>query len=148
MENGNIKKIEHKRKGVTCNTTVTEVKHVCNTEIEKEKELEIDKEIEVKEKKTKPAKHKYGEYKKVLLTDDEFNKLKDEYPLSHMIIIQYLDEYKEMNGKSYKNDYLAIKKWVINACKEKNLIKDVKIEKIPESVTRVMKKVNDDFNDF
>lgn len=139
--------IEKKQKLLTSPSDESVTENVT-TEKELEIEKDIDKEKEVKEKKTKPTKHKYGEYKKVLLTDDEFNKLKEEYPNSHMVIIQYLDEYKEMYGKTYKNDYLAIKKWVITACKEKNLIKDIKIEEVPKSVKRVMKKENNDFNDF
>lgn len=100
-------------------------------EIEKEKELDIEKEekkdvpdtnvgnTRVLSKNTRaPSKHIHGEHKKVRLTDDELNKLKSEYSNSDELI-QYLDEYKAMTGKTYKSDYLAIKKWVVNAVEEK-----------------------------
>lgn len=79
-------------------------------------ELEIDKELELDKKKEK--KRKYGEYKNVLLKDDEFEKLKAEYS-NWEDLIKYLDEYIEMKGYKAKSHYLAIRKWVVNAVKEK-----------------------------
>lgn len=71
-------------------------------------------------KSKKPTKHKYGEYKHVLLTDDEFNKLCNEYgDVMANESITFLDEYIEMKGYKAKNHYLAIRKWVIDAVKEK-----------------------------
>ena len=64
-------------------------------------------------KEEKEVKHKYGEYKNVLLKDSEINKLKSDYPLEYDGFIKYLDEYIEMKGTKYKSHYLAIKKWVI-----------------------------------
>lgn len=68
------------------------------------------------------TKHKYGEYKNVLLKDSEIEKLKQDYPEnnipSYEDLIKYLDEYIEMKGYKAKSHYLAIKKWVVNACKE------------------------------
>ena len=74
---------------------------------------------EIKEKETKvnkniAAKHKFGEYKHVLLSDSEYQKLMDEYP-NHEELIKFLDEAIEMKGYKYKNHYLAIKKWVVDA---------------------------------
>lgn len=72
--------------------------------------------------KNKEEKHKYGEYKNVLLKDSEIEKLKQDYPEnnipSYEDLIKYLDEYIEMKGYKAKSHYLAIKKWVVNACKE------------------------------
>ena len=68
------------------------------------------------EKDKKPKKHKYGEYNHVLLTDEEYDKLMNEYP-NHKEIIKYLDEAIEMKGYKYKSHYLAIKKWVVDAVK-------------------------------
>ncbi len=66
------------------------------------------------------TKHKYGEYNNVRLTDDEINKLNEELG-SHMTTacITFLDEYIEMKGYKAKSHYLAIKKWVVNAVKER-----------------------------
>lgn len=68
----------------------------------------------------KPSKHKYGEYKHVLLTDKEFDKLTDDFgsELRDKAIV-FLDEYIAMKGTKYKSHYLAIRKWVIDAVKEK-----------------------------
>ena len=69
-------------------------------------------------KKQKQVKHKYGEYKQVLLTDEQYNKLKNEYS-NYEELIKELDEAIEMKGYKYKNCYLAIKKWVVDAVKSK-----------------------------
>lgn len=68
----------------------------------------------------KKEKHKYGEYKHILLTDNELNKLNAEYGEEKtQKAITYLDEYIEMKGAKYKSHYLALKKWVFEALKEK-----------------------------
>lgn len=66
------------------------------------------------------TKHKYGEYNNVRLTDDEINKLNEELG-AHMAAacITFLDEYIEMKGYKAKSHYLAIKKWVVSAVKER-----------------------------
>lgn len=64
----------------------------------------------------KASKHKYGEYKNVLLKDEELQKLKKEYQ-NWEELIQYLDEYIEMKGYKAKSHYLCIKKWVVDAVK-------------------------------
>ena len=72
----------------------------------------------------KPQKHKYGEYQHVLLTDQEFKKLQEEYGNADDLI-RYLDEYIEMKGYKAKSHYLCIKKWVVDAV-SKNTPKTVK----------------------
>jgi len=72
----------------------------------------------------KASKKKYGEYKNVLLKDEEFEALKKEYPLgksepSYEELIAFLDEYIEMKGYKAKSHYLCIIRWVIQAVKEK-----------------------------
>ena len=66
------------------------------------------------------TKHKYGEYKHVMLKNSEYEKLADEYgePMREDCIT-FLDEYIEMKGYKAKNHYLCIRKWVVNAVKEK-----------------------------
>lgn len=61
-------------------------------------------------KNKKPQKHKYGEYKHVLLTDEEYKKLKDKVD-NREEWIKKLDEGIELKGYKYKNHYLAILKW-------------------------------------
>lgn len=62
------------------------------------------------EKKSKPVKHKYGEYNNVLLTDDELEKLKAEYP-DWEERIERLSSYVASTGKSYKSHYATIRNW-------------------------------------
>lgn len=103
-------KQENEQKALQCNTNATN----CNTEID------IEKEIELRDKdKVKEIKRKYGEYQNVKLTDKEYNSLISEYGSSTDEIIKYLDEYIEMKGTKYKSCYMAIKKWVVAAVKEK-----------------------------
>jgi len=71
-------------------------------------------------KNKKPLKHKYGEYKKVLLTDEQKEKLiKDLGENLFSKCITFLDEYIEEKGYKSKNHNLAIRRWVINAVKER-----------------------------
>lgn len=67
-----------------------------------------------------PKKHKKGEYGHVLLTDEQEDKLIEEYgEIVTAKAITFLDEYIEMKGYKAKNHYLAIKKWVIDAVRER-----------------------------
>ena len=62
----------------------------------------------------------YGFYKHVKLSEDDLKKLEDEYgTLMTNACITYLDEYIEMKGYKAKNHYLCIRKWVVDAVKEK-----------------------------
>ena len=65
---------------------------------------------------THTQKHKYGEYKNVLLTDEEYNKII--VMQDGKEAIEYLSEYIEMKGYKARSHYLCILKWVFNALKE------------------------------
>lgn len=69
------------------------------------------KEKEKNIKKEKSAKHKYGEYNNVLLTDDDIERLKSKLPDTWQKWIETLSEGIELKGYTYKNHYLAILKW-------------------------------------
>ena len=58
----------------------------------------------------KAEKHKYGQFNNVLLTDDELQKLKSEYP-DWQKKIDNLSYYIGSTGKSYKSHYLTILNW-------------------------------------
>lgn len=84
---------------------------VSDIDIEEEKEREKDNNIlSPSPKSKKPSKHKYGEYKNVLLTDEEYEKLKAEYP-DYEDRIDRLSSYVESTGKSYKSHYATIRNW-------------------------------------
>lgn len=86
-------------------------------EKEKDKESDIkdiisdsDESAPAPAKKSKPVKHKYGEYKNVLLTDDELQKLKTEYS-DYEERIERLSSYVASTGKPYKSHYATIRNW-------------------------------------
>lgn len=83
-------------------------------EFEDIKQLELPKEIKKKEKKKEKKKQefkKYGEYQNVLLTNEQYEKLKNEFPFDYEERIQNCDNYCQSFGKKYE-DYLAtIRNW-------------------------------------
>lgn len=76
----------------------------------------IDDNILIREN-ARTQKKAYGEFKNVLLSDDEYNLLIEQFGNPEQLI-KRLDEYKEQSGKQYNSDYMAIRKWVVNAVKE------------------------------
>ena len=63
------------------------------------------------EEEKKPPKHKYGEYRNVLLTDEELAKLKAEYPSDWSARIDRLSEYIASKGAKYKSHFATIRSW-------------------------------------
>ncbi len=102
-----------KQKLLESNVTVTDtIALPCHTEI-RDKSIEIrDKDKDICFDKSKPTKHKYGEYHHVLLDDNQYERLKKLYGDSLDEHIRILDEYIETSGKKYKNHSLVIQKWV------------------------------------
>lgn len=80
------------------------------TDIDIDKELDKEEEELPKGNSKKPSKHKYGEYNNVLLTDDELDKLKNEYS-DWEDRIERLSSYVASTGKSYKSHYATIRNW-------------------------------------
>ena len=71
-------------------------------DIDKDKNKSISK---------KSPRHKHGEYQNVLLSDDDLEKLKAEFPSDWDQRIQRLSEYMASSGKSYKNHLATIRNW-------------------------------------
>ena len=69
---------------------------------------ESDEDINVP---TKPVRHKYGAYKNVLLTDEDMDKLQEEFPQDWPGRIERLSEYMASTGKKYKNHLATIRNW-------------------------------------
>lgn len=63
------------------------------------------------QKRKKPPKHKYGSYKNVLLSDEDLEKLKSEFPDDWESRIERLSEYIASTGKRYKNHLATIRNW-------------------------------------
>jgi len=58
-----------------------------------------------------PTRHKYGSYKNVLFTDEEYAKLQAEFPGDYSERIERLSEYIASTGKSYKSHLATIRSW-------------------------------------
>ena len=87
---------------------------VINTNINTVKKPYINTDSK-KQKKQPEKRTKYGEYKHVLLTDTQHNKLLEEWGETETTrMITLLDEGIEEKGYKYKNFYLALKKWKSN----------------------------------
>lgn len=68
--------------------------------------------------KETPVRHKYGIYKNVLLTDEQYEKLQQEFPFDYEERIDNVSEYCQSHGKTYK-DYLAtIRNWARKESKQ------------------------------
>jgi predicted phage replisome organizer len=88
-----------------------------------------DKSIEYRvknkeEELKKETRHKHGQYKHVLLTDNEYEKLKNEWGECELLrMINVLDEGIEAKGYKYKNYYITIKNWKKNDDEKKGIKK-------------------------
>lgn len=129
---------------------VTNLKQKCNESKSIELDIELDKRKDINVEKKEPIasdfsacdldemtlklkKHKYGKYKNILLTDEEYKKLESKQ--DGLNAIEYLSEYREYKGYKAKSDYLAILKWVFNAMKEDK----IKQERINNAEARTTK---------
>lgn len=116
------------RELLQCNTSATQMQRVGN--VEKEKEIEKEK------------KNIYGEYKHVRLKESELKKLQDEFgEVTTQECITFLDEYIEMKGYKAQSHYLCIRKWVVDAVKERKA-------KAPKSTFNDIEKHTDWNDDF
>lgn len=74
---------------------------------------QVDTEISIDKNsidKNSNIRHKYGAYKNVLLSDDEMEKLKSEFP-DWKERIERVSEYCASTGKTYKNYLATIRTW-------------------------------------
>lgn len=90
-----------------CPRTSADVPHL---DIDIEGDIDIDKDKNKSISKKSPR-HKHGEYQNVLLSDDDLDKLKAEFPSDWDQRIQRLSEYMASSGKSYKNHLATIRNW-------------------------------------
>lgn len=81
-----------------------------DTQYSKDKFKVVEGSLEDKEADKPPIRHKYGEYKNVLLSDDELEKLKSDIP-NYLQLIERLSEYMASTGKKYKSHYATIRAW-------------------------------------
>lgn len=116
------KKTQTKNNNFASNFALAKIQ--ANSEYENEYEYDIEYKnksildnIQKVSNSKKVNKQKYGEYKNVLLTDEEYKKLNDEFGNVDELI-KFLDEY--MGEKTYKSKshYLSIRRWVVGAVNE------------------------------
>lgn len=103
------KRLERSRKRdivTTLSGQSPKLSQTCHTEIEKDIDIDIEKE-------KKEKKHVYGEYRHVLLSDSDMEKLKARFtdPEDLNRRISTLDKWIEEKGTKYKNHYLTINRW-------------------------------------
>lgn len=79
--------------------TNTETKTKANTETKRDRAHDA------------PTRHRYGEYKNVLLSDLELEKLKSEFPDDWQERIERLSGYIASSGKKYKSHLATIRNW-------------------------------------
>lgn len=103
-EMSEYKKQEYQKQGV-------EFQEVEKQEVEKqevEKVGQINTNIQNTKKQNTDIKREYGEFKNVLLTDDEYKKIEGINALSQ---IENLSRYIASTGKRYKSHYATILNW-------------------------------------
>ncbi len=79
----------------------------------------LDKDID-KNKNKKKEINKYGEYQNVFFTDEQYEKLKIEFPNDYNNRIEKLDLYIQSTGKKYKDCLATIRNWARNESKKGN----------------------------
>lgn len=118
------------------NVTVKKILVILNNEIQNENDNDNENENENEvsyhdtltnratnreepKKEEKEVRHKYGEYKNVLLSDNDMEKLKAEFPQDYKERIERLSGYIAQSGKTYKSHLATIRNWA-RKDKEKN----------------------------
>ena len=82
--------------------------------------IQSNKTKQNKTKKEKAVRHKYGQYQNVLLSDDELEKLKTEFPSDWQERIERVSEYCASKGATYKNYLATIRNWAKRDIKNKD----------------------------
>lgn len=81
-------------------------------------------------KKKKPARHKYGQYDNVLLTDDDLENLKKEFPTDYQERIDTLSAYMRSTGKAYKDHLATIRNWARRETRAKPVAKQTAFDRM------------------
>ena len=76
-----------------------------------ETQVRLGKDRLGKSREDKAPRHKHGEYKNVLLSDEDLSKLQKEFPGDWAERIERLSTYMASTGKSYKNHLATIRNW-------------------------------------
>lgn len=83
------------------------------SDLRKIKRVPLKKRPRKKASTSKPPRKKYGEYKHVLLTDEQYERLvKDFGETTVKQYIQAVDEYVQQKGETYQDYNLTIRKFI------------------------------------
>ena len=94
-----------------CQVVTERLPDGCHS-IDKNRLVEISEvEDSIEAAPPKLTRHKYGLYENVLLTDEEYEKLQEEFPHDYSERIERLSEYMASTGKKYKNFLATIRNW-------------------------------------
>lgn len=96
--------IEGTTKGTTRGTTE-------GTQLNKDK-IKINKENNMREISQRENRGFFGVYKNVRLSEEELEKLKEDYPEQWEDKLEALSEYMMTHSKTYKSHYITIKSWI------------------------------------
>lgn len=102
-----------------------------------EKDINVEKESPTDKPSSPAPKHKYGQYKNVLLTEKEYNTLIG--MTDGKEAIDFYSEYRAYKGYTAKSDYLAIRKWAFNGLKEQRVKNGNQTEVVPKEETEEQK---------
>ena len=127
-----VRKYREKQKALQCNTDVTQAKHLCNGEIEKEKELELEKDIEIeKDSSAKSTTTKRKRFEKPTLSQIE------QYCIerNNTVNAEQFFDYYESNGwkvgkNSMKDWKAAVRTWERSEYRKPNSKKNSKEDAI------------------
>ena len=136
-EKQNESKIEANEKQTASNDEATPKRYMINDNMINDNMIN-DNMINDKEKinkKEKPQKHKYGQYQNVLLSDDELEELKKEFPVDWEERIERVSEYCASKGATYKNYLATIRNW---ARKERPKIVPVKKNDVQSGLAQAL----------
>lgn len=98
-----------------------------------EKDINVEKESPTDKPSSPAPKHKYGQYKNVLLTEKEYNTLIG--MTDGKEAIDFYSEYRAYKGYTAKSDYLAIRKWAFNGLKEQRVKNGNQTDAVPKEET-------------
>ena len=102
-----VSKHREKQKQIASNVTVTQNVTQCNATDKNREEKKEKRE----ERENIIVRNTFGEYNNVLLSDDELEKLKVEFPSDYEKRIEKLSSYMASTGKKYENHFATIKLW-------------------------------------
>ena len=113
------------------NNQITECQPTPNQLLTTDNKLKNDKNDKNNININKKEKLKFGEFKNVLLTEDECSKLKELYEDKFNEAIEILSNYLKSKGKEYKDYYAVLRKnnWVYEKVFKENTVKPAQVQK-------------------